>query len=516
MPRFNHSIEEQKAIMLIENIKLNDEVQTYEEKKPIMEKSKNNEDIYKVFNDSVHGPIKLHEVLVAIIDTPQYQRLKDIKQLGTAYWVFPGACHNRFEHGIGTSHLSGLMIETLREHHAGDINNNNLVEISDTEILCIKIAALCHDIGHGPFSHFFDGVFIKRLYPEIGWTHEYASCQLFDYMVQTNNHVMSIFQQYNIGMEQRDFIKRMIQGKNPLKDEIKECSRVNNEILKKWFLYEIVSNKRTGIDCDKFDYLSRDAHHVGMKNTFDFMRFFQNIRIKKIDNQLQICVRDKEVHSLYELFHLRWRLHRQVYQHKTVVSTEELLFKAFKAVNQLFAIDRAINDMQRYTYLTDSIIYEILRSQEENESVKQAKLMLTRLQQRDLYKMCGEIIIPSQQIDEIKTNLKNNIMSKEIVDLALDTILPDDIYVTTVYLSFGMKGKNPIENVTFYRKNGSTFRMVAEQLSHALPSLYEEWFLRVYAKDQKNRDVVTRAFGEWCKQKHIPCYDEDSNDDEFP
>ena len=92
-----------------------------------------------VFNDPVHGYIELEPVLMRIIHTPQFQRMKDIKQLGATYWVYPGASHNRFEHSLGTAYLAGKMIETLR-----DIHKNEIGFITDEEVLCVKIAALCH------------------------------------------------------------------------------------------------------------------------------------------------------------------------------------------------------------------------------------------------------------------------------------------------------------------------------------------------------------------------------------
>ena len=98
----------------------------------------NMEEYGTVFNDPVHGYIELEPVLVRIIHTPEFQRMKDIKQLGATYWVYPGASHNRFEHSLGTAYLAGKMIETLRDIHKGEI------EITDQEVLCVKIAALCH------------------------------------------------------------------------------------------------------------------------------------------------------------------------------------------------------------------------------------------------------------------------------------------------------------------------------------------------------------------------------------
>ena len=260
-----------------------------------------------MFHDPVHGTVLVEPLLVAIIDTPQFQRLRDIKQLGSSYWVFPGANHNRFEHSIGTAHLCGIMLTTLRDLHVGDEE----IEITDKEILCVKIAGLCHDLGHGPHSHWFEG-FMKRAKPEKNWNHEDMSCAMLDHLIESNQHVALSMQQNGIGSDEMELIKRMIQAPDPMKQNIPEITMHRGVKLEKWFLYEIVSNKRSGIDCDKFDYFARDAYQVGLTNSFNFNRFFQNIRILNVGNQLQICVRDKEAFNLYEIFHVRWLLHHQV------------------------------------------------------------------------------------------------------------------------------------------------------------------------------------------------------------
>ncbi|CAI5647719.1 unnamed protein product [Oreochromis niloticus] len=124
----------------------------------------------KVFNDPIHGHIELHPLLVKIIDTPQFQRLRSIKQLGGGYYVFPGASHNRFEHSIGVGHLAGEF------------------DISERDVLCVQIAGLCHDLGHGPFSHLFDGMFNPEADPEHkDWKHEDASLEMFDHLVKANS-----------------------------------------------------------------------------------------------------------------------------------------------------------------------------------------------------------------------------------------------------------------------------------------------------------------------------------------
>ena len=109
----------------------------------------------KFINDPIHGYVRLDSEQLALIDTPQFQRLRDLKQLGSAYFVFPGACHHRFEHSIGVSHLADSM-------YARVVENTANLEVSKRDRNVVKVAGLVHDLGHGPFSHVFDNEFIPR------------------------------------------------------------------------------------------------------------------------------------------------------------------------------------------------------------------------------------------------------------------------------------------------------------------------------------------------------------------
>ncbi|CAG8845873.1 42103_t:CDS:2, partial [Gigaspora margarita] len=111
---------------------------------------------------------------VEFIDTKAFQRLRDIKQLRNSYYIFPGACHNRFEHSLGTAHLAYILNKKLLEQPGIERANNDLE--------CVTLAALYHDLGHGPFSHVFDGDVIPGLGLNIKWKHEDGSEKMFDYL----------------------------------------------------------------------------------------------------------------------------------------------------------------------------------------------------------------------------------------------------------------------------------------------------------------------------------------------
>uniref|UniRef100_A0A9J8CHY8 HD domain-containing protein n=1 Tax=Cyprinus carpio carpio TaxID=630221 RepID=A0A9J8CHY8_CYPCA len=113
-------------------------------------------DIMKIFNDPIHGQIELHPLLVKIIDTPQFQRLRHIKQLGGTYLVYPGATHTRFEHSLGMAYLAGRMIKVLQEDQPNAVEKIKQDLIDEKDVLCVQIAALCYNLGHGPFSHLYE------------------------------------------------------------------------------------------------------------------------------------------------------------------------------------------------------------------------------------------------------------------------------------------------------------------------------------------------------------------------
>ena len=132
----------------------------------------------KVIFDQIHKYMKFDNLLLKIIDTVEFQRLRNIKQLGLCYYVFPGASHNRFEHSLGVSYLSGYMIEMLK-------NKQPELNITERDILLVKVAGLIHDLGHVCFSHFFDNHFLSERIPNSDFRHhEYRSCKLFEFIIK--------------------------------------------------------------------------------------------------------------------------------------------------------------------------------------------------------------------------------------------------------------------------------------------------------------------------------------------
>jgi HD superfamily phosphohydrolase len=106
---------------------------------------------FSVLRDPVHGDVYLTHEELAVLDTPEMQRLRGIKQLGTAYLVYPGAVHTRFDHSIGVLHMTQKMIEAVNRNF--ELQPRDTLGISEREARILRIAALVHDVTHIPFGH---------------------------------------------------------------------------------------------------------------------------------------------------------------------------------------------------------------------------------------------------------------------------------------------------------------------------------------------------------------------------
>jgi len=306
--------------------------------------------------DSIHGIIVIDDFIKKIIDTEEFQRLRNIKQLGYCYFVFPGASHNRFEHSIGVYHLTKEYICHLNKE-------NEYINHYEKKILLIS--ALIHDLGHGPFSHLFDDIVNKKK------NHEYRSIELFRYMNQ----------KYNFGYCEDDitFIYEIIK---PTKDKH----------LKK-YLYQIVSNKN-GIDVDRFDYLMRDIKMIGLNYGIEYDRIMKKSKImKNSEGQMEIVYSDKIKTHIENFFQTRFIMYKEIYNHHTVRAIEYMMKEIFQKMNIIYDIQGIIesDNWEKFIELTDSII-DLIYFLPLNPKTSHLLSMIQKIKKRDIYKSIGEII----------------------------------------------------------------------------------------------------------------------------
>jgi len=265
---------------------------------------------YKVFNDSIHGAIELHPLSAAILDTVEYQRLRRLKQLGGAYSVFPAASHNRFEHCLGVAWMAQRFIKHLSEKQPE-------LRVTPLEALCVEVAGLVHDLGHGVMSHMFDSKFIPARIPGTRWQHEWASVGMLELLWKNNPEVEEEGRAWGVGPAQVHTIAQLLLGGAGDAPDGFEWIPPHPS---RQFLYEIVANKRSGIDVDKWDYFLRDSRQLGVPASFDHGRLMLLARVvEDAGGVTTIAYPVKEAWSIYQMFHTRFNLHKKAYQHRLVV-----------------------------------------------------------------------------------------------------------------------------------------------------------------------------------------------------
>jgi HD superfamily phosphohydrolase len=242
----------------------------------------------KIINDPVYGFIKIpYPIVFDLIEHPWFQRLRRIRQLGLTHFVYPGANHTRFQHAVGAMHLMGQAIEMIRSKGH---------EINEEEAMAVTIAILLHDIGHGPFSHSLEQSLIRDT------THESISAM---FMEQLNL-------QFNGKLERSIEI---FQNRYPKK-----------------FLHQLVSSQ---LDMDRLDYLKRDSFFTGV--TEGVIGSDRIIKMLNVWND-QLVVDEKGIYSIEKFLIARRLMYWQVYLHRTVLSSEQVLVMMLKRAQALRSV----------------------------------------------------------------------------------------------------------------------------------------------------------------------------------
>lgn len=273
-----------------------------------------------------------------IIETRQFKRLLNIKQLGCVHLAFSDATHSRYEHSIGVCKLAGLVCNKLA--HQPELN------ITDNDILCVKVAGLCHDLGHGPFSHSFQNEFISLYNKE--WKHEQASVEMFKHLIKVNN-LSSEFTDKDVV-----FIQELILCDGSIKDK---PWKYKGRDESKSFLYEIISNGYNGIDVDKWDYIMRDWYFLNNKtHKWRCWPLLDSIKVMNKNSRLRICYKIDNILHLNEMYKQRGILYEHFYKHPDCVIYEYKLIKLLISLNSTLKLSESIYDMSIFEHTTDLIV----------------------------------------------------------------------------------------------------------------------------------------------------------------
>ncbi len=343
---------------------------------------------HKVIRDPIHGDIKLDGIFLELLETPEIQRLYNIKQLGFAHLVFPGAHHTRLEHSLGTYHMASK---------AADILN-----MDKNEKQIITCAALLHDIGHGPFSHTLESILRNTLN--------------FDHVDLTEKLILG---EYGIfSSEEKKFIAspsvHELLEKNSI-DQKELAGIIRGTTYKKPYLSELLNS---AIDVDQLDYLIRDAYYTGVAyGMIDTERFLQTLII----NNNILAVKRKGVGVVENILMARGLMYSSVYFHKTVRIAELMLSRAIEMLPdtqplELFKMtdSELINNLNKM----GSFQHEIATSIKYRKLFKQAyAISLSNLNKDEL-----EIV---KQLEDVDLRKKKERQFEEILKIPEGHIIID-------------------------------------------------------------------------------------------
>ncbi len=423
---------------------------------------------------SVHGYITVSSLAISIIDTREFQRLRRIKQLGVVSFVYPCATHTRFEHSLGVYHLTGKLLENIKKKYPRiKFNNQYLGDniLLDSNIIeLIKLGGLVHDIGHGMYSHLFDDILLKDSTHE-NKTHEKRSELLTDIILRRNTKLEDKY---------INFVKSII---SPKKED-------------KGFIYQIVCNHTSsGIDVDKFDYISRDTKTLGLDLGFNYQRLITDIIIDEKNN---ICYPKQLAFHITQLFHTRYALHKMVYNHKNVKLIEHYIVEMMKLMNPFCNFDESIQDMNKFIEITDETLFQMIHFyknpppfisisynnktdsessiKEFEKSIKKACNYLDLLERRKFYTF----------IDEVLFNLSIEKFTE--IDKEIDNTI---IHLINYKIGFSSGKKNPLDHIYLYDKaKEQSFLLDRNSVSSLLPVSHFENITLIFCKHPSKVDKV--------------------------
>lgn len=334
-------------------------------------------------SDPIHGSIYLSEVERAIIDTPVFQRLRRIRQLAGAHLTYPGAQHSRFEHSLGTMHTAGRAGQVLNEK--GYIDKD--------EIQTLRLAALLHDVGHGPFSHLFEEVVAEK------------------------------------GNITHEDIGRRIIGQTEIKEILKKygfnvgsVSTLSFGQSRTLFLNEVIAGP---LSADVMDYLQRDSYFTGTEyGKVDAERLLSSFEVYS----KRLALDRAALYSFESLMISRYEMFKAVYFHKTVRSAEVMLLRSMILADEELHLTTC--PLSEYLELTDdATMVKLTMLPRKNDGLKLASRLATDYRDRKLLKCVFDKLLHKSDSIVRKVFSRNLLrtMRDEIADIA--RVEPNSVYI---------------------------------------------------------------------------------------
>jgi hypothetical protein len=307
----------------------------------------------------LYNYIHINRLEKDLIDTYPFQRLRRLRQLVGAEYAYPGACHSRLEHSLGVMHLAGELSENMAKNG----------QFTQDEVQEIKIAALLHDVGHGPFSHVFEPLLMQNLHK----THE----DMTTWIIRKT--------------EIADIIKR--ESMDPIRVSELAVGRLKN--TNKRFANQIISS---AVDVDKMDFVGRDTYHTGAEyGHVDIFRLIYTMDV--MDNNIAV---DLTALTTLETFILaRIESFRAIYFHRVSRAAQIMLERAISLAKDELGLTR-FDDVEDYLKLDDYTMWTSLKES------KSCKSIIEGLEMRQLLKQAYEktFLAKDEMLTSVLTNEK--------------------------------------------------------------------------------------------------------------
>ncbi len=393
----------------------------------------------KRIRDPIHKTIRLSDAALAVVDSARFQRLRHLHQLGMARLVYPGANHTRFEHSLGAHHVAQRAAEAL------DLGPEDAQDVS--------LAALLHDVGHGPMSHLSESLMAEFL----------------------GKHHAEVSREAVLG----NALTRILEAHGA------DAARIGDLIVGKGPLSQLVAGE---LDCDRMDYLARDSYYTGVASAVDPQRIVQSFSI--IDDGT-IALREDAVTNA-EAFLVTWyAMHTSVYYHATCRVAELMVARAAR-----YALEAGEIKPEDLPRMDDVAFTYTLR-----HSTTDAWRLMLMVDQRRLFKVAREFDHDALGDDAARLLAKDRTLRVELErDIASEIgVKPADVFVDAPDVPT-LAGSR----ANVLREDGTIEPLQdASRLVHALARAHlEGWRLRVVVPASKRRDakmvaeaVMRKRFG---------------------
>lgn len=327
--------------------------------------------------DPIHGYIKITDIERQIIDSAFVQRLRRIHQLAGAYLVYPGGVHTRFEHVLGTMHVAGLIGQSIAD----------VAGLDDDDVQELRIAALLHDVGHGPFSHLFEEVLSNKT----DMSHEDLSQKIV-----LESPIGEILES---------------NGRSPARISKLCVGKANG----KEFMNQAISG---GLSADMMDYLLRDTYFTGVEyGKVDIQRVIDSLGVSSHGHMM---LERAALYAFEALLIARYEMFKAVYFHRTVRAAELMLAHSMTLADAELHLTE-LSPIDRILRLTDEVVLQQLADLiPRTQELRTAKNLAANYMCRNLVKCVFERVMQRKDRTVQKIFSKKRFREQLAFDIAKD------------------------------------------------------------------------------------------------